>query len=953
MTWSSTVHTTISTDTEPSIIVTFADAKYIFNASENTGRAFLQSNRNWRKTKGLFFTQARVEKTSGLCGLIMTLADATFDKLGLYGPPGLKQILASTRFYNYRDSIDVQAKEIPWTSSSDQSHEPCFSDANVTVYPIPALPFKYVAGASDHLVSPSIPLTSSGAQEPELPEKRKRDPSPDSPRKRLNPGNLVPGRMALSEELLRELKKKDVEPATFSGAIADEYRDMILRTMYPNTNPPEDPTAEVKINQKKKSRAGMKRKAGESPPPTTSNIEVEYMNTEVDIDTRRRSRNTLPNGFHKQLPKFSSDLPPSSTPPSMSYLVVGPHYRGKFDVEKARELGVQGRDRGKLTQGETVTFQVKVGEEIVERMVKPEDVLAEPEKPSAILILDTPSPDHIPSLLATFSESEFYRQLWNESGSSTQGQQITLRAIYHLCGDDVLEHEQFRILMKGFGPDVHHIIASKDHCPDPVTFTSAAFSQLRLNSLDEKVFPLPNHSLAPRKDYLALPNLPPKIQLMTSSLHMTVRPFSPPALDPVAAAIDKFHPIMSGSEILDLSPQMQNCVRAAKANVKRQIAAREVEGASPPVGKDVGIIPLGTGGSAPGKYRNVLATLIRIPEWGNILLDTGEGTWGQLARNFGLHRQDGQYDSWQALRDLKCIFVSHIHADHHVGLAHLLARRKMLDPPPKHPLYIVSLRTLHLYLRELSDVQDLGLFDPSGNGVIPILSESLHFRNTDSYPTTGMWQVGGDEAWLDFETSARNAKAMCNYLGLEHFRTADMYHYCRCFGCNFKHKDGWSVSFSGDTMPTDNLVWLGQDSTVLIHEATMANEEADIAKKKGHSTIGQAVNIGKKMNASNILLTHFSGRHPKLPPSVTREMMEVAPDTKHVVVPALDHANLTISEMWKMSCYVPALLINFRETNEADSETDALPIWTKRSRDPPRRVQKPAPIKKLNLVATG
>lgn len=66
----------------------------------------------------------------------------------------------------------------------------------------------------------------------------------------------------------------------------------------------------------------------------------------------------------------------------MSYLVVGPHYRGKFDVEKARELGVQGRDRGKLTQGETVTFQVKVGEEIVERMVKPEDVLAEPEKPS-------------------------------------------------------------------------------------------------------------------------------------------------------------------------------------------------------------------------------------------------------------------------------------------------------------------------------------------------------------------------------------------------------------------------------------------------------------------------------------------------------------------------------------------------------------------------------------------
>jgi len=68
LTWSSTVHTTLSTDTQPTIIVTFDDAKYIFNASENSGRAFSESNGNWKKTKALFCTQSNVEKTSGLTG---------------------------------------------------------------------------------------------------------------------------------------------------------------------------------------------------------------------------------------------------------------------------------------------------------------------------------------------------------------------------------------------------------------------------------------------------------------------------------------------------------------------------------------------------------------------------------------------------------------------------------------------------------------------------------------------------------------------------------------------------------------------------------------------------------------------------------------------------------------------------------------------------------------------
>jgi ribonuclease Z len=67
----------------------------------------------------------------------------------------------------------------------------------------------------------------------------------------------------------------------------------------------------------------------------------------------------------------------------------------------------------------------------------------------------------------------------------------------------------------------------------------------------------------------------------------------------------------------------------------------------------------------------VLSNLIRIPGWGSILLDAGEGTWGQLVRQFGL-------DVYEVLRDIRCIFVSHVHADHHLGTATLLAQRSQV-----------------------------------------------------------------------------------------------------------------------------------------------------------------------------------------------------------------------------------------------------------------------------------
>lgn len=55
------------------------------------------------------------------------------------------------------------------------------------------------------------------------------------------------------------------------------------------------------------------------------------------------------------------------------------------------------------------------------------------------------------------------------------------------------------------------------------------------------------------------------------------------------------------------------------------------------------------------------------------------------------------------------------------------------------------------------------------------------------------------------------------------------------------------------------------NSDVLIHEATMEDELASEAIVKMHSTTSQAIDVGKKMKAKYVLLTHFSQRYAKLP----------------------------------------------------------------------------------------
>jgi ribonuclease Z len=91
-----------------------------------------------------------------------------------------------------------------------------------------------------------------------------------------------------------------------------------------------------------------------------------------------------------------------------------------------------------------------------------------------------------------------------------------------------------------------------------------------------------------------------------------------------------------------------------------------------------------------------------------MLLDCGEGTYGQLCRYYGREGVD------RVMKELQCVYVSHLHADHHIGLVGLLKARETLTD---QTLYLAApkqiMTWLRLYHRHFERILDRVLLVPN------------------------------------------------------------------------------------------------------------------------------------------------------------------------------------------------------------------------------------------------
>ena len=74
-------------------------------------------------------------------------------------------------------------------------------------------------------------------------------------------------------------------------------------------------------------------------------------------------------------------------------------------------------------------------------------------------------------------------------------------------------------------------------------------------------------------------------------------------------------------------------------------------------------------------------------------------------------------------------------------------------------------------------------------------------------------------------------------------------------------RKGIKITYSGDTRPCEEMIMFAKDSTLLIHESTFIQKEAQNAEEYGHSTAQDAAFVARESNSKKLIITHISTRY--------------------------------------------------------------------------------------------
>ena len=281
---------------------------------------------------------------------------------------------------------------------------------------------------------------------------------------------------------------------------------------------------------------------------------------------------------------------------------------------------------------------------------------------------------------------------------------------------------------------------------------------------------------------------------------------------------------------------------------------------------------LGTAGAVPTAQRGPAATLIRRGGE-RLLIDCGEGTQRQLLR------------SGAGLADLDAIFVTHLHADHYLGLPGMLKTFALRGR--EQPLTVHGPRGLRDLVRSLARVfgrltfaLELVELEPDqpvareGYRIEPVATDhgvaSLGFALIEP-ARPGRFDVAA--------AAAAGVPSGPLYGELQRGRavTLDDGTVVPPDGLVGVARPGRRLVFSGDTRPCDALVEAAAGADLLVMEATFMDLEADRAAETGHSTALQAAQIAARAQVSLLALTHLSQR--SMPREIAAEARAVFPET--------------------------------------------------------------------------
>jgi ribonuclease Z len=287
---------------------------------------------------------------------------------------------------------------------------------------------------------------------------------------------------------------------------------------------------------------------------------------------------------------------------------------------------------------------------------------------------------------------------------------------------------------------------------------------------------------------------------------------------------------------------------------------------------DLDLVFLGTSASAPTAARGTAATLVRRGG-DRLLVDCGEGTQRQLLR------------SDVGLVDLEHVFLTHLHADHVLGLPGMLKTFGLRGR--EVPITVYGPRGTRALLAALGVVvgrvtYPLDVVELGPGESIPMKDYRVETFAVAHRTTAVGYALREDERPGRFDVAAADA------LGVPPGRERGILQ----AGEPLTLPDGTVITpdavlgparpgrklvLTGDTAPSPHVVQAAHGADLLVHEATFAAEERERARETMHSTAGDAAEVARLAGVKALALTHVGPRY--FGPDLADEARAIFPET--------------------------------------------------------------------------
>lgn len=292
------------------------------------------------------------------------------------------------------------------------------------------------------------------------------------------------------------------------------------------------------------------------------------------------------------------------------------------------------------------------------------------------------------------------------------------------------------------------------------------------------------------------------------------------------------------------------------------------------------VVFLGTAGSLPTIIRNPSAFLINY-EGELILFDCGEGTQKQMMK------------AKTGMQKLTSIFISHLHADHILGLPGLL--QTMAFQGRTEPIMIYGPKGILDFIKNIEKLFTTKL-------KFKIITKQLINNETvkkNNYCIKAILMNHGIETFgyifEENEKPGKFNKEKAESLGIEKGPLYSKLHHGEKIKLNDgrvidpykdgivgKPRKGIKISYSGDTRENEYFMEKAKNSNLLIHEATFSKNEKDLAYEWGHSTASGVAILAKKYNIKILALVHISQRFTD---KIDIIMNEAKKEFDHTIIP--------------------------------------------------------------------